>query len=383
MGRPDGEQRRRLEVPNLKGNIISFESEVVGQDHVAESFAALLSRIRSGVRSRKPTPIDSKFLLGPSGVGKTKMVYRLAEVLSADFPDENGDLSDKVIRLDGAQFTTEARVNGLIGSPPGYANSKGLKDEVEPLLGRNNLNSHCIYYLDHYGRKQSVVIVLLDEVEKADTSLDGIMLAIMDQGDITLNDNTHAFFGDVVLFFTSNAGNKAVNISRTRKLVRGKVAKGLEVFDKAFSNVDLDPQAIAEYEERYREVYRDQFSDEFRGRVREVLVFRPLEREQLQKIAGLMITEIAESFGDSDINIGVTATPEVLEWLVDKSYDPSEGARALHKFIQRVITEPMSAISSAEDLNYNSIVIQLADHGKGLEFYIDEQGQEELQTAEA
>lgn len=348
MGPKDREPRKLLQ-PDLTANLEAFGISIIGQDRAVASFASLLNKIRSGVRTREPRPIDVKLLAGPSGVGKTGLVYRLAEILAEDFPEQNDLSKGGVLRIDGGEYSSTMEASRLIGSPPGYIGSKDGRWQggTEALLSQQTLSEHTIWFKDRKGRKQGITILLVDEVEKLDKSVRNTLLAVMQEGQIRIADNSTVDFSDVVILMTSNAGNRDVENLRIRMADRSRTVPA--VFDRAFERegvVDFDPEVARIYE---RAIMRE-FTPEFRGRVAEVLIFNSLASHQLEAVAAKFLWELEDDLRGSGLDVALQADDEAIRWLVDKSYDPSRGARALKNFIDNYVrARIIDTIDTLED----------------------------------
>lgn len=368
-------QERELEdlfVPDLAEERAAFSRHVIGQEHVAESFASLVAKIRSGIRSKRPAPIDVKFLLGPSGVGKTTSVFALAQLLCADFAEENGDPEGRVLKIDAGDYKTESSLTRLIGSPPSYRGSKDTQEGtggIPALFSEESLSDYQVKFINAAGQESTVLLLLVDEIEKADESLQDALLSIMDRGYLRLADNTMADFTNAAIFFTSNIGNDRAE----RKRLKAVDATGYalpEAFDEGLRDIPLDPVLLREIEEGYKEDFKRVFRAEFRNRRSELLVYRPLTREQLRLIAEKMVAEIAADFEGSDppVNLKLNTTPDVLEWLVDRSYDLSAGARALAGWVEMTIGEPLKSVHGKKSLDGRKVEVLLDERGDSLVF---------------
>lgn len=196
-----GPKLRKLDMPDLTKEKAAFNSRIVGQEEAVDRFATLFGKIKSGIRSKAPGPLDIKFLAGPSGVGKTEMVYVLAGLLGEDEQQSQA----KVIKINGGEYQESHAISRLLGSPPGYV---GYRDP--PLFSKENLDKHRIFYTDKAGKKRDVVIILIDEAEKANESLHRAFLSVMDKGQMDLANNTSVDFSNLLIFYTSNVGNQQV-----------------------------------------------------------------------------------------------------------------------------------------------------------------------------
>lgn len=364
---------RKVEVPTLAKEKATLREKIVGQEDAINTFAALHVKIKSGIRSTKPGPVDAIFLAGPSGVGKTELVYTLADSLAEGDPDAR----KKVLKLNGGEYQPEQRHNlaRLLGAPPGY---RGSEDPAEPgsgakiIFSQENLDSHRIFYTDRNGQQKSVILILVDEAEKADRSFHMAFLSILDKGEMDLTNNTKADFRDAVVFYTSNIGNdKVEQLHRERGEQTGVPEPFQEVAEEAlFSGED---KALI------RNEFAQAFPPEFRGRIQETIVFNHLGREAIQKIAQLKVKEVEEAFAESGIRIGLDLTPEALQWLTKNGYSRSEGARGMDKVVRKRIMEQLIKFDATKDIDVLSTGIHrkrvglgVSEDGTELEFYFGE-----------
>lgn len=357
MGDSRMAERPLLKIPDLVAEKRQFEESIIGQPGAVDAFAGLAARIRSGIRPRRSAPIGISFLAGPSGVGKTEIVNRLAGVMSG------GELNDsearsKVIVINGGEYQEEHTISRILGSPPGYS---GSEDPREPgsgaklVLSQENLDAHKIEYTDRNGKKQSVVLLLVDEAEKANAALHRAFLSVLDKGQLMLANNKKVAFNNVMIFYTSNVGNEAVERFRASQ--------------EDEHSLDVDTQA----KDMMREAFKLAFPPEFRGRIEDLILFDPLRPQELEKIATLKLHEVEEDFWANGIDVHLEMSPEAMGMLIERGYNPSEGARALNKVIKKDIVDQLSLVDKKE-LNRSSIRIDVSEETGEFVFYggIDE-----------
>ena len=358
--------------PDLAEERAAFEEFIVGQDQAVASFARLVARIRTGIRSSRPGPIDVKFLAGPSGVGKTAMVYRFAEVLAETDPDlDQGNPREKVIRINCGEYQSSHEIAKLIGAPPGYRDSDNPNAKAEsglkPVFSPENLDASRIYLRNKDGSEDSVIVVLVDEAEKASKSFHQMFLSILDAGHLVLGNNTAVSFGNAVVFYTSNLGNKAIDDLRDTIKNRFNPQDDLSmVFLEAFDKDEL----VQGSKRIVKEAFIKQFTPEFRGRIRELIVFNLLEKEQLGEIVGVMVREVAEDLYQSlAINSIINISEDAICWIIEHAYNPSEGARPLENMIDVCVKEQILLIASEDPdaFNNKSIYVDLSEDGADLE----------------
>lgn len=358
-------ERRRLEIPQPKDEIKAFGEAIIGQDEAVYAFARLLVSLKSGIRPVKPQPLDTIFLAGPSGVGKTEIVYRLAELLGG-----NPQARSKVIKLNGGEYKSKAEVARLIGSPPGYIGSEDPRypGGTKPLLSQESLNSHQISFKDKSGQDRNVVIILVDEAEKADPAVHRALLSAMDHGNLDLANNTSADFRNAVIFFTSNVGNQQVEQLRDRAQ-KEAAAQDIPV---AFREAAGEALAGGEAKETVNEAFKMAFPPEFRGRINDLIIFRNLSEDAISKIIDLKVAELQHEFTVNGVPIKIELDETARAYLIKNGYNPSEGARALEKVIQTAIRDQLILADGSLGLANKTIYIEQDRQTKELAFYFSE-----------
>ena len=283
------------ETEKLKELDINLKKRVIGQDEAVESLARTIKRARVGLKDEK-RPIGSFMFLGPTGVGKTELTKALAENL---FGDENA-----MIRLDMSEFMEPHSVSKLIGSPPGYV---GYDDGGQ---------------LTEQVRRKPYSIVLFDEIEKAHPDVFNILLQILEDGRLTDSNGRTVSFKNTVIIMTSNAGAKSI--------VEKKSSIGF------VSNVD----SSRDYEDTKKEVMNELkkiFRPEFLNRLDEIIVFRKLSSDSIEKIVRLMLNDF-EKIVEAK-NMKVEITDNVVKYIASVGFDENYGARPLRRAIQTNIED--------------------------------------------
>ncbi|MCD8376357.1 MAG: ATP-dependent Clp protease ATP-binding subunit, partial [Oscillospiraceae bacterium] len=281
-----------------------LKTHIIGQDEAVRAVSSAVRRGRVGI-SAKHKPVSFIFV-GPTGVGKTELVKRLAQDLFST--------PDSLIRLDMSEFMEKHSVSRIIGSPPGYVGY----DDAGQLTEKVRRKPYCV--------------ILFDEIEKAHPDVLNILLQILDDGRITDAHGKAVNFENTVIVMTSNAGsdNKgggSVGFGRTAsEQGREKAMKALEGF--------LRP--------------------EFINRVDEIVCFNRLEKDSFRAIARIMVEELAGTLAEKGITF--TYDPSLLDYLVDKSFSQTYGARNLRRLIQKELED---AIASRIIESYQSPITQL------------------------
>lgn len=270
-----------------------LSQRVVGQTEAVHAVARAVRRGRVGLRDAK-RPIGSFLFLGPSGVGKTELGKSLAEFL---FDDEQA-----LTRLDMSEFMERHMAQRLVGAPPGYADSEQGG------------------FLTEAVRKRPYSVLLFDEVEKAHADVFNLLLQVLDDGRLTDGRGRLADFSNTVVILTSNIGADRI---------LGAAANGLE-----------SEAAITALKDELLGELRKFFRPEMLNRIDDVVVFRPLSREGLGRIAGIQIEQLKRMVAERQLSIEVE--PAAIDKLVELGYDPALGARPLKRVIARLIQDPLA-----------------------------------------
>ena len=279
------------EYKQLKGMEDRLKAHIVGQDHAVEAVCRAIRRNRVGI-SPKRRPVSFIFA-GPTGVGKTELVKRLA--------DDMFDSVDALVRVDMSEYMEKHSVAKLIGSPPGYVGYDEAGQLTETI------------------RRKPYSVVLFDEIEKAHPDVMNILLQVLDDGRITDAQGRVVSFENTVIVMTTNAGSDgnvgSMGFGRTdEEQVKGKTMKALQSF--------LRP--------------------EFINRVDEIITFNHLSKAHFAGIADIMLRELRESLSQRGLTF--QWTEEVRDHLVDGAYSVTYGARNLRRFIQQELEDPISEV---------------------------------------
>jgi ATP-dependent Clp protease ATP-binding subunit ClpB len=289
-----------------------LRERVVGQDEALEAVANAIRRSRAGLSDPK-RPIGSFIFLGPTGVGKTETARALAEFL---FDDEAA-----MVRIDMSEYMEKHSVARLIGAPPGYVGYDEGGQLTEAV------------------RRRPYAVILFDEIEKAHADVFNVLLQVLDDGRLTDSKGRTVDFKNTVLIMTSNLG---------ANLLSGAWADGEDGFKDATGRV--------------MGVLREHFRPEFLNRVDDIVVFHPLNEEQLEHIIELRFAELAALLADRKITLEMT--PEARRAIFKAGYDRAYGARPLKRAIQRMVQDKLAVkILDGTVLHGDHVLVTAAKDG--------------------
>jgi ATP-dependent Clp protease ATP-binding subunit ClpC len=302
-----------------------LHERVIGQDEAIKAISRAIRRSRAGLKDPN-RPIGSFIFSGPTGVGKTELARALAEFLFAD--------RDALIRVDMSEYMEKFSVSRLIGAPPGYV---GYEDSGT---------------LTKAIRRRPYSVVLLDEIEKAHPDVFNILLQVLDEGRLTDNYGRVIDFKNTVIIMTSNLG------------ARGITKGGALGFHQQDEHTAYDSMRG-----RVKDEIERAFNPEFLNRVDDIIVFHPLNREQISQIVHIMLKEVYARLAEE--NLKLRLTDAALAFLVDRGYDEKFGARPLRRAIQRFIEDPLSErILAREFPAGEEIEVDVTADGNSLEFRV-------------
>jgi ATP-dependent Clp protease ATP-binding subunit ClpC len=281
--------------------LIDMEQElhkrVIGQEAAIVAVSKAIRRSRAGIKDPK-RPAGSFIFLGPSGVGKTELARTLAEFL---FGDE-----DSMVRIDMSEYMEKHAVSRLVGSPPGYVGYDEGGQLTEAV------------------RRKPYSVLLLDEIEKAHPDVFNILLQILEDGRLTDSQGRTVDFRNAIIIMTSNIG--AGEIARNQGI-------GFTVSDETgITYEDMKGRIMSELKKVFR--------PEFLNRIDEVIVFHKLSREEVREIIELLLGRVRHQVAEHEIVLELD--DEAKDFLVDKGWDPSMGARPLRRAIQRYVEDPLA-----------------------------------------
>lgn len=272
-----------------------LHKRVIGQDEAVKALAKAVRRGRVGLKDPN-RPIGSFLFLGPTGVGKTELSKALAEAL---FGDENA-----MVRIDMSEYMEKHSVSRMVGSPPGYV---GYEEGGQ---------------LSEKVRRNPYSVVLFDEIEKASPEVFNILLQVLDDGHITDGQGRKVDFKNTVIIMTSNAG--ARSIAAPKRL--------------GFTSVETPEQSYEMMKKGVMDEIKNIFKPEFLNRIDDIIVFHPLEKEEITRIVRLL-TDVMAKRVKENMNITVSFTKKAIEKIAEEGYDKAYGARPLRRAIQSKIED--------------------------------------------
>src|SRR5690625_2736217 len=267
-----------------------LHEHIIGQEEAVTAISKAIRRARAGLKDPK-RPIGSFIFLGPTGVGKTELARKLAEIM---FGEE-----DAMVRIDMSEYMEKHATSRLVGSPPGYV---GYDEAV---------------------RRKPYSVVLLDENEKAHPEVFNILLQVLEDGRLTDASGRVVDFRNTILIMTSNVGASELN---KNKYV------GFTLQEEGQAHKDMKEKVTSEMKKVFR--------PEFLNRIDETIVFHSLEKKHMSEIVKLMIAELKERLSEKDIEF--TITDRAIEKIAEIGFDPEYGARPLRRAIQRHIEDLLS-----------------------------------------
>jgi ATP-dependent Clp protease ATP-binding subunit ClpB len=290
-----------------------LHKRVVGQDEAVSLVSEAIMRSKAGIKD--PTrPIGSFLFLGPTGVGKTELAKALAQAL---FDDEKA-----MIRIDMSEYMEKYSVSRLIGAAPGYVGYEEGGQLTEAV------------------RRRPYSVVLFDEVEKAHPDVFNILLQVLDDGRITDSQGRTVDFKNTIIILTSNIGAQEILADLESQEKAGKTNEAIS--EKTREAVDA--------------LLHQHFRPEFLNRLDEIILFKPLTKDNISGIIDLMVKDLNKRLTDRQITIRLT--PAAKQYVADAAYDPSYGARPLRRYLQKHV-ETLSAKLILEDKVHEGDTIEI------------------------
>ncbi len=273
-----------------------LRKRVISQEEAIAAIAHAVRRSRAGIKDPR-RPIGSFIFLGPTGVGKTLLARALAEFM---FGDE-----DALIQLDMTEYMEKFNVSRLIGAPPGYVGYEEGGQLTEKV------------------RRRPYAVILLDEIEKAHPDVFNLLLQVFEDGRLTDSFGRKIDFRNTIIIMTSNVG---------AELIRKQGSLGFKSQKEELTYQEMKDKLLEEV--------KHTFKPEFLNRIDDIIVFRPLIKDDLTKIVDIELGYLMERLKEQKITLELT--PAAKEFLIEKGFDPVFGARPLKRVIQRFIEDPMA-----------------------------------------
>ncbi|OPJ55828.1 ATP-dependent chaperone ClpB [Alkalithermobacter paradoxus] len=300
----ESEKEKLLNLENI------LHKRVIGQDEAVTSVSDAVLRARSGLKDPKK-PIGSFIFLGPTGVGKTELAKTLAQSLF--------DTEENIVRIDMSEYQEKHTVARLIGAPPGYVGYEEGGQLTEAV------------------RRKPYSVILFDEIEKAHPEVFNVLLQLLDDGRLTDSKGKTVNFKNTVVIMTSNIGSHYI-----------------------LEGIDEHGEIKPDMKEKAMNELRKSFKPEFLNRIDDIIVFKPLKKEEIAKIIDLAIKDIQRRLEDRNIDLSITDDAKLL--IANEAYSPTYGARPIKRYLQKYIeTELGKMIIKGEVLDNSSVTIDVQD----------------------
>ncbi|MBI1793602.1 MAG: ATP-dependent Clp protease ATP-binding subunit [Chloroflexi bacterium] len=301
-----------------------LRKDIIGQEDAIIAISRAVRRARAGLKDPK-RPIGSFMFLGPTGVGKTELTKALAKFM---FGSE-----EAAIQLDMSEFMERHTASRLVGAPPGYVGYEEAGQLTEAL------------------RRRPYSIVVFDEIEKAHPEVHNMLLQIMEEGHLSDAKGHKVDFRNAIIVMTSNIG---------ADMIKNQTSLG---FQLKRDEATTERLSYEDMRKKLNESLKRAFRPEFINRVDGVVIFRSLNKDDIQQIVRLELDKVAERIKDH--NLVLTATPEALSLLAEQGYDTEFGARPLRRVIQQRVEDPLSdKLLSGEFVDGDAILVSVNADGE-------------------
>ena len=295
----ESEREKILRLPQI------LHKRVIGQDEAVEKVSNSILRSRAGIQDPN-RPLGSFLFLGPTGVGKTELSKTLSQAL---FDDEKN-----IIRLDMSEYMEKFSVSRLIGAPPGYVGYEEGGQLTEAV------------------RRKPYSVVLFDEIEKAHPDVFNILLQILDDGRITDSMGKTVDFKNTIIILTSNLGA-----------------------DIILQSIEEKHKITDSSREKIKQVLKEHFRPEFLNRLDDIIIFEPLQKEQISLIVDLLLEKLGSRLKEKQIKLEITNKAK--EYIIKNGYDEAYGARPLKRFIQDTVETSVARKILSDDIKPNQTLI--------------------------
>jgi ATP-dependent Clp protease ATP-binding subunit ClpB len=302
----EGERDKLLRLDEI------MHQRVVGQDQAVRAVSDAVIRARAGLKDPK-RPIGSFLFLGPTGVGKTEVARTLAQTLF--------DSEDNMVRIDMSEYMERHAVSRLIGAPPGYVGYDEGGQLTEAV------------------RRKPYSVILFDEVEKAHPDVFNVLLQLLDDGRLTDGQGHVVDFKNTVVIMTSNLGSQIL-------------------MERLGGGGDIDSAT----EEAVMAVVKRSFRPEFLNRVDDIVLFKPLSKDEIRQIAQLQFDRLVNTMEEKNIHLALE--PEGLDLIVAQGFDPAYGARPIRRFIERHVENELGRLIVADRVGPEDVVRVTAEDGR-------------------
>lgn len=281
-----------------------LHKRVIGQDDGVTKVTEAIIRSRAGIKDPSK-PIGSFLFLGPTGVGKTELAKSLAECLF--------DNEANMVRIDMSEYMEKYSVSRLIGAPPGYVGYEEGGQLTEAV------------------RRKPYSVVLFDEIEKAHPDVFNVLLQVLDDGRVTDSQGRTVDFKNTILIMTSNLGAEYL-----------------------LDGIDENGNISQESEDSVMNLLRTSFRPEFLNRLDEIIMFKPLSRQDISGIIDLLVEDVNKRIADKEISL--TLTEKAREYITEKAYDPAYGARPLKRYLQKNVETLLAKKILADEVHMGDVL---------------------------